>query len=163
MTASRTTPPEEVDSLEGHYAGPVTRLLAYLADAFFIGTSYGFILSGVYWVYNVIADANAQPPTDEGVWAVLGAALGLMAWVFVYNGVCWSVWWKTPGKALLGLRVVERDGADLTGRTAWKRAFFYPVSFLFPPLGFAGIVVGAERRSWHDALAGTTVVYDWNA
>lgn len=163
MTDAGSAPNEGMDSLEGHYAGPVTRLLAFLADAFAITTTYGFILSGLYWAYDAITGSDVQPPVDADLWGFVGIVAGFVVWQFLYNGFCWSVWWKTPGMALLGIRVVQRDGSDLAGRVAWKRALFYPVSFSVPPLGFAGVVLGAERRAWHDMLAGTTVVYDWNA
>ena len=64
--------------------------------------------------------------------------------------------------SLLGLRVVERDGSDLRARTGFRRAFWWQACFLVP-FSQIGIVVGRERRALHDVLAGTTVVYDWNA
>jgi len=39
----------------------------------------------------------------------------------------------------------------------------FPLSFLLLGLGFVGIVIGRERRALHDVIAGTTVVYDWDA
>jgi uncharacterized RDD family membrane protein YckC len=63
--------------------------------------------------------------------------------------------------ALIGLRVTSREGAPLTGRQAFVRALVFPISFLLFGLGFLGIVISPERRTLHDAAAGTTVVYDW--
>lgn len=147
------------DSLEGHYAGPITRLLAYLADGVIATFLYSTLLGSLYYVWNALAETDLQPPASSAFRWIGGYAL----WLFLYNVVCWSVWWKTPGKALLGLRIVKRDGSDLTAPVAWKRAIVYPLSFVVAPLGLAGVVVGRERRALHDVLAGTTVVYDWNA
>jgi hypothetical protein len=30
-------------------------------------------------------------------------------------------------------------------------------------IGYVGIVVGKERRAIYDVIAGTTIVYDWDA
>ena len=38
-----------------------------------------------------------------------------------------------------------------------------PLSFLFPGLGFAGILLGDRRRALHDVIAGTAVIYSWDA
>ena len=31
------------------------------------------------------------------------------------------------------------------------------------PLGFTGILLGGRRRARHDVIAGTTVIYEWDA
>ena len=33
----------------------------------------------------------------------------------------------------------------------------------FPGLGFVGILLGNRRRALHDVIAGTTVIYSWDA
>jgi hypothetical protein len=39
----------------------------------------------------------------------------------------------------------------------------FPVSFLLCGLGFLGIIVQRERRALHDLIAGTAVIYAWDA
>jgi hypothetical protein len=39
----------------------------------------------------------------------------------------------------------------------------FPLSFLLFGLGFLGILVQRERRALHDLIAGTAVVYSWDA
>ncbi len=46
---------------------------------------------------------------------------------------------------------------------ACVRALVFPLSFLFFGLGFLGILVQREHRALHDLLAGTAVVYAWDA
>jgi uncharacterized RDD family membrane protein YckC len=65
--------------------------------------------------------------------------------------------------AILGLRVVQRDGGELTATRAAVRALTMPLGAIPLGLGYIGIVIGRERRALHDVLAGTTVVYDWDA
>jgi uncharacterized RDD family membrane protein YckC len=86
-----------------------------------------------------------------------------VAWLFCYYAYCWATGGKTPGMALVGVRVVRRDGARAGGRQAVVRTLAFPLSFLACGLGFAGILLGRERRALHDVIAGTAVVYSWDA
>jgi hypothetical protein len=43
------------------------------------------------------------------------------------------------------------------------RTLALPLSFLFLRLGFAGILLGDRRRALHDVIAGTAVIYSWDA
>ncbi len=65
------------------------------------------------------------------------------------------------GKAIVGLRVVNRDGSPLGGPRAFLRVLVFPLSFALLGWGFLGILLGRERRALHDVTAVTTVVYDW--
>ena len=65
--------------------------------------------------------------------------------------------------ALFGVRVVRDDGTDASGCRAVVRTLAFPLSFLFLGLGFAGILVGGRRRALHDVIAGTAVIYSWDA
>jgi uncharacterized RDD family membrane protein YckC len=65
--------------------------------------------------------------------------------------------------ALLGVRVVRDDGTDVSARRAVVRTLAFPFSFLFLGLGFIGILPGDRRRALHDVIAGTTVIYSWDA
>ena len=65
--------------------------------------------------------------------------------------------------ALFGVRVVRDDGADASGRRAVVRTLALPLSFLLLGLGFAGILLGERRRALHDVIAGTAVIYSWDA
>jgi uncharacterized RDD family membrane protein YckC len=65
--------------------------------------------------------------------------------------------------AALGVRVVRADGAAAEPRRGVVRALVFPLSFLLFGLGFLGILVQRERRALHDLIAGTAVVYEWDA
>lgn len=153
----RADPPE--GSLAGHYAGPVTRLAAYAVDAFAVVFTYGLMLSLIAFIWQLVSRADlVLPASDSLLWLI-----GLGVWTFLYFAGSWALAAKTIGMAVLGLRVVQRDGADLTAGRAVVRALAFPLSFLVLGLGFVGIVIGRERRALHDVIAGTTVVYDWDA
>ena len=92
-------------------------------------------------------------------WVVIGYA----AWAFTYFAYCWAASGRTAGMALFGVRVVRDDGTDASGRRAVVRTLALPLSFLFLGLGFAGILLGDRRRALHDVIAGTAVIYSWDA
>jgi uncharacterized RDD family membrane protein YckC len=69
----------------------------------------------------------------------------------------------TAGTALFGVRVVTEDSTDASGRWAVVRILALPLSFLFLGLGFVGILLGDRRRVLHDVVAGTAVIYWWDA
>ena len=153
----RADPPAR--SLAGHYAGPVTRAAAYAIDAFASVASYGLLLSLVAFLWQLVRRDQLTLPADNSIlWLI-----GLGVWIFAYFAGTWAVAAKTPGMAVLGLRVVQRDGGELRPRQAVVRALTFPLGALTAGIGYLGIVVGAERRALHDVLAGTTVVYDWDA
>jgi uncharacterized RDD family membrane protein YckC len=65
--------------------------------------------------------------------------------------------------ALLGVRVVRADGAIIDPWRGVLRALVFPLSFLLFGLGFLGILVQREHRALQDLIAGTAVIYSWDA
>ncbi len=90
-------------------------------------------------------------------------AVVFAVWELSYFGYCWAAGGKTPGMALLGLRVVRADGADIGPWRGVVRALAFPLSILLLGLGFIGILTQREHRALHDRIAGTAVVYAWDA
>lgn len=65
---------------------------------------------------------------------------------------------RTPGKMLLGLRVVQATGEPMTFGLAFLRWVGYLISKLALGLGFIWIAFDRRKQGWHDKLAGTVVV-----
>ncbi len=88
----------------------------------------------------------------------LGLAFG---WGTVYLSV-FLVWWKgqTPGKRLLGIRVLRLDGGPVTGWVAFERAGGYAAGFATGLLGFAQVLWDPNRQAIHDKIVSTVVVRD---
>jgi uncharacterized RDD family membrane protein YckC len=103
---------------------------------------------------------NRIVPTDNSfAYAVIipyyGMALLLNAAYFTYfHGTTG----QTPGKWLLGLRVVQTDGAPLTPGIAFLRWVGYIISKIPLYLGFIWAAFDGRRQGWHDKLAGTCVI-----
>ena len=86
-----------------------------------------------------------------------------MVWEFIYFAYQWALSGKTIGMAVLGIRVVTTDGSPIGARQAVIRTLTLPLSFLLLGLGFLGILTNRDRHALHDRLAGTAVVYSWDA
>lgn len=143
---------------QGHYAGAVTRLAAFVVDQ---TVATGVFSVGTAVLTFVIAIVTGDQVSLDIPPLLLGSSF--VVWLFLYYAYPWATSGKTLGMALLGLRVVQRDGAPASVRCAVLRTLALPLSFLLLGLGFVGIVTNREHRALHDRIAGTVVVYDWDA
>jgi len=72
---------------------------------------------------------------------------------------CWVRWGATPGKFLLGLRVVDaRTGQAPDLPHALRRALGYFLAGAPMYLGFLWTLFDPEQRGWHDHIGGTRVI-----
>ena len=151
-------PPAAQLGFQGHFAGAVSRFLAYVTDVA-VGTAvYTLAVAGAGFVVSVITSKSVTWNRANIVVEIL-----YFAWMFLYFAYSWAASGKTLGMAALGVRVVSADGADATARQAVIRTLAFPLSFLLFGLGFLGILVQKDRRALHDLIAGTAVVYSWDA
>jgi hypothetical protein len=65
---------------------------------------------------------------------------------------------QTPGKKLLGIRVIRLDGEALTGWMSFERFGGYAASAATGLLGFAQILWDRNRQALHDKVAETVVI-----
>jgi uncharacterized RDD family membrane protein YckC len=78
----------------------------------------------------------------------------------LYFTLFWLIVGYTPGKYLLGLKVIRADGRKLKFGKCLLRAISYSISGLFFFLGFIWIILDRRRQAWHDKIAGTLVIYN---
>jgi uncharacterized RDD family membrane protein YckC len=98
-------------------------------------------------------------PAASAAGYALEAALVLLPVVYWVAG--WTLFGRTAGKAILGLRVVGKKGGARPGLgRSLVRMAGYILSALPLYAGFLWVSVDADRRGWHDHLAGTRVIYD---
>lgn len=75
------------------------------------------------------------------------------------NALCvWKLGGVTPGKRLVGLRVVAEDGGPVDAQNAFLRAGVSLVSFYTFALGYLWAWKDPQARTWHDLIARTRVV-----
>lgn len=80
-----------------------------------------------------------------------------VAWLY-WAGLHSSPWQATPGKALLGMRVTNREGQRITFVQATIRYLATLLSSALLLMGFVMAAFHPRKRALHDILAGTLVV-----
>ena len=138
--------------LEGRRAGFVTRAAAMFVDTVVVTSS----LRTTAWLLDVLARAlrGMAPPVDLAALVLALSPLLIVAYCLAF----WCTMGQTPGKWLMGIKIVGADGGRVTVRRGLLRLFGYLVSALPFYLGFLA-VLGPRRLSWHDRFAHTEVVY----
>ena len=155
---TREIDPERDVGLQGHYAGIVTRVSAFVIDVVVsVGLYLLFLLLfRVGWEY----DTNHTITWgDHRIITIIGFAL----WAILYFAQPWSTSGRSLGMAVVGLRVVRTDGTPVSFGRAVARIVTLPLSLIFLGIGFLIMLVQPERRALHDLIAGTAVVYSWDA
>ncbi|HEX3947210.1 MAG TPA: RDD family protein, partial [Acidimicrobiales bacterium] len=158
MTAVTPPSPELAESRQGHYAGAVSRLVAFAVDLAAVWAIYTLGAGAVSLASQLITGHPLTLSRHQTVGLVI-----LLCWGFVYFAYQWSLNGKTIGMALFGLQVVRVDGSPLSAQQAMLRTLLLPFSFALAGIGVLMILVQRERRALHDLLARTAVVYSWDA
>lgn len=158
---TETTPspadlPPRRQTVSGHFAGPVSRILTVALDLAGSFTVYGFLAAAATYLIGAFTPATVELDAPAAVAAVTGTL-----WLVLWLAVPVALFGRTPAMALVGLAVVPRTGTVVGAGRALVRALVEPVAVALPVVGFAGVFVGRERRALHDLAAGTVVVYDW--
>jgi uncharacterized RDD family membrane protein YckC len=81
-----------------------------------------------------------------------------LPWIAIYGAIMWRLKGTTIGGIICGLRVVRLDDRPIDWSTAIVRMLGCFLSLVVAGLGFFWVVFDDEKQSWHDKIAGTTVV-----
>lgn len=138
--------------VSGHYAGPVSRALAFIADCLIAFWLFTAGAAATTWVLESFGISLAQ---DAGLLTAV-----FLLWAFSYWFTGLALTGRTGGKALVGLKVVDRRGSPLTAGQAAVRTLALPLSFV-ALVGVAAVLVTQRRSSLHDAVSRTCEIYDW--
>lgn len=111
------------------------RLAASILDAILVGIVCGMVSS---------------------IWHRFASAYPL--WFVTYCVVMWATKGTTIGGIICGLKVVRLDDRPLDWGVAIVRALGGFLSLVVAGLGFIWVAFDDERQSWHDKIAGTTIV-----
>jgi len=145
----------------GRYAGFVTRLVAFTVDRAILATITLFTVAAVQLALGAFR-VNEMLGFGRMSWQV-ATSFGAVVYLIVtlaYDIGLWMMVGQTPGKLLMGLRLVRTDGQRLHIGNAIRRELGYVVSaILF--LGYLWVLFDNRRQGFHDKLAGTIVVYSW--
>jgi uncharacterized RDD family membrane protein YckC len=148
-------------NLKGHYAGFVSRLVAFAID---IAIVVVLLIVGGWLIQTVNSFFQVNLPFELPT-LILAALAGISAFLVSagYYIFFWTLTGQTPGKLLLGLRVVGVKNDQITLWQAIRRYVGYYLSALALYAGYLWVLIDNRRQGWHDKLAGTYVVYFWEA
>jgi uncharacterized RDD family membrane protein YckC len=148
-------------------AGFVSRFIAFIIDLVIISITTTVVVFGIneiisffgiQIIFNRWISNSANAETINAVIRIL-VVLAYYVYSILYFAVFWSLVDYTPGKYLLGLRVVRVDGRDLGFWRSVLRAVCYYLSALLFFMGFIWIIFDKKRQGLHDKIAGTVVIY----
>jgi uncharacterized RDD family membrane protein YckC len=136
-----------------HYAGFWIRAVSQVIDTiillviqFSMGLVVGFLSSAV--------GAVPVPPPLLFAVQVASAVVG-----FAYYTFCWARFGATPGKMIIGLKVIDESGGPVRPGQAVKRWFSQILSGIILGIGFMKAGWSPEKEALHDGIAGTRVIY----
>ncbi len=118
------------------------RALGFLIDS--------VLLSTAILLFAALAGVDAASPT-VGI-QVLGL-LFRVGYSWVWNTIGWS-----PGKRVVGLRIVGEEGGPPGVERGFRRSVGALVSDLALGLGYLWALWDPRTQTWHDKMAGTYVV-----
>lgn len=141
------------------------RYIAFLLDLIFLE------ILGVFATMPLVNQSDQDLTQILIRWITVGEisqeATWLVAMYILVLSVLWSMYFvgftancgQTPGKRIMGLRVVNEDGTPVDWSVASNRFFIgYSISLLPLGLGFYWALVDKNNQAWHDKIAGTLVI-----
>lgn len=145
----------QATSLQGARAGFVSRLVANGIDAIVvilvISIAY-LAAAGATFFFDPQAFKFPKPH----LLLTTGLSTGVTA---VYLGLGWWISGRTPGKQVVGLRVVDVGGTSVGLGRSIARA----VTCVLFPLGFLWTAISRRQASLQDLVLNTAVIYDWES
>ena len=148
MRTIKVQTPQKVP-IEYRLAGVLFRSLAYIVDASILFLVYIALFSTVIFITNFRGESQTL-------------FIGTYAVIYVFYSLVfeWSWQGQTPGKRLMGLRVIRLDGtycsfSDYLTRWAFR---FLDIGITFGTLAAMTISANSKGQRIGDIMAGTTVI-----
>ncbi len=150
-----------------HFGGFWMRFLAIIIDAIIIGVVSAIIRIPLGLAGLGIGVGLGRNPDPAQALAALPAIMSLIGMSFLIQmalSLAYDVYFlttkgATPGKMALGLKVTRADGGPISAGLAIGRYFAKILSSVTLCIGFIIAGFDREKRSLHDHICGTRVVY----
>lgn len=141
-------PVGEYASFGARAGAAVVDSLIVLAATFALGASLGVLFFLIYG------------DVDDQVYFVFSDVVGFLIDYVLVLALYW--WYYTtgwsPGRALVGIRIVDEQGGRPGARRGIGRLLMSFVSTLILGVGYLAMLWSPTKQTWHDGAAGTYVV-----
>lgn len=149
-------------------AGIGSRFLAALVDTFLIVLLQAVVNLTLIFVVSLAGGPSLLETGLSGDVSVVVGVFGLLAFAFLWGYyIFFELLWngQSPGKRLVGLRVITQHGAPIDVPAAIIRNLVRIVDFLplYYGAGVLSMFIDTQARRLGDFAAGTLVVYDQGA
>ncbi len=158
---------------EVRYAGFWIRFLASFFDTLFLAVPIAiviYIISGGEWFDLAQYQQNLQSAMAGNATSALTSSPQMsMNWEILFEIstlVITIIFWKkwrgaTPGKKFVHIKIVDaKTFKDIDNKQALTRSLGYIVSTSIFLIGFLIVAFRKDKRSLHDLLADTCVIYE---
>lgn len=147
------------------YGGFWLRALAVVIDGVILGIVQGALFAGMFGgsVIRSILDAvNGDFDPSSLLTTIIPMAITARLGGFLITGAYYTTFWvqsgATPGKSIVGLKVISENGGPITWGQAIGRYFGTWLSGAIMGIGFLMAAFDEQKRTLHDRLAGTRVI-----
>lgn len=146
------------------YGGFWRRLFAFLIDKiilYFLSLTLFLIVLIAFGLkgetIGTLLSAIGESEHGMGLFSLLYLAASLLTGMIYFTGFH-GIAGRTPGKMLLGLRVIQVSGDPISPGIAFLRWVGYLISGPLFGLGFLWIAFDGRKQGWHDKIAATLVI-----
>ena len=164
--------PELTEVLSEKFAGFWIRAVSAIIDFFVLVLlaiitrfSIGFIVPPLIAIFFGI-----KPDTVPGsIWETVLITVAITTtvasvWIIIFAGIFYEIWMhvrfgQTIGKMITGIRVVTLQNAPVPYKLSLLRCFGKILNFLILGAGFISAGFHPQKRSLHDVIANTKVLY----
>ena len=166
-TARRKKPASENSvslstAIQGCFCGIMSKGLAILVDSLLVTCSFAAMLIFVTlgWQTLTKSDNRAEINRQDNRYTLAAYAV----YWFMYFWFWTVAVHRTVGMAIVGLKVVDaQSGQSITVTQGLVRTALLPLSAVFAMLLAVVGLLRHDGRMVHDVVAGTGIVYKWNA
>lgn len=151
-------PTAAVGSTQPTYVGFWMRTLAYIIDYLLYQLAFVLMVIPLGFALGIAMAEDFTLDEIEAAGALFGFAFSMFVqwlWFTVFEA---SAWQATPGKKMLGLKVVDEQGRRISFGRANGRYWSKIISAVLLCIGFLMVAFTNKKQGLHDKMAETFVV-----
>jgi uncharacterized RDD family membrane protein YckC len=149
------------------YGGFWIRFVAHIIDSIILGAVGGILLVPMFLLMSGMGAAwsdNPSPDAFAAFFPLMFGGFGLLILIGAGVHLAYEVYFlstrgATPGKMVLGLKVVRAGGGPVSAGLAAGRFFAEILTGMTLTIGYIIAGFDTEKRALHDHICGTRVIY----